>query len=175
MELTQVFAAAIWREPHHVTPPEALSRRVRIPFVVAEFVMLAMHGHPHQGRSLAGQSADERQQPAHGLGGGEAAVREIAVITERDAHRAREPAQEERQRHSLPGKAEQCRQRTDVQNRDPQNNGPVEPALPAILPRFGLGGLGCGARLALHCRSQGVRRLPRTVLISLFRLLLLLQ
>ena len=60
-------------------------RRVRIAFVIAELMMLAMNGHPNDRRTFAGQAAKERQQPPHRRDGGKAAVREIAMVSERDA------------------------------------------------------------------------------------------
>ena len=80
--------AEVRHEPQHVAPPAAVARRMRIAFLVAEVMVLAMVGDPSERRAFARQPAEERQQPAHRPIGFEAAMRQAAMVTHAHAARA---------------------------------------------------------------------------------------
>src|SRR5947207_7631488 len=79
--------------PEEVAPPGAVVRRMRIAGLIAVSVMLAMVGDPIDDRAFTGQPANEADQPADRLIGGEAVVRQIAMKAEADADAAGEPVE----------------------------------------------------------------------------------
>src|SRR3954471_19828549 len=101
-ELLVPAAAEVWHEPEHVAPPGAVARRVRVAFHVAEVMVLAMVGHPGERRAFAGEAAEEGKQPAHRPISLEAAMREAAMVTHADAHRARDQDEDRTSDNALP-------------------------------------------------------------------------
>ena len=103
------LAAEVRHEPEHVAPPGAVLGRMRVAFVIAEGVMLAMLGDPHEGRAFAREAAEQGEQPANRAIGLKALVREQPVVAHAHAEAAgderqddagdeRGPAEEERRR-----------------------------------------------------------------------------
>src|SRR5262249_45269151 len=89
------LAAEVRHEPKHVAPQAAIARRMRIAFLVAMRMMLAMVGNPNHRRAFAGQTAEERDQPFDRAISLKAAVSEQAMIAEANADAAGKPIQAE--------------------------------------------------------------------------------
>ncbi len=132
------LAAEVGHEPQHVAPPGAVARRMRIAFLIAVRMMLAMVGHPNDGRAFAGQAAQERKKPPHRPVRLKTSVREQAMVAQADAQSAGKPVHADEQRHGLPGEKERSGQRTGMHDAKPNDGAPIEPALPGIggLQRF---------------------------------------
>ena len=123
--LVQVFAVGLVHllpfrilrpreEPKDVAPPAAIVRRVRIALLVAEAVVLAMHGDPGDRRTFAGQRAQQAEQAADPAIGLKTAVRQKAMIAQANAQAAADPRKNAEGDQADPGKAKRRGQRADV-------------------------------------------------------------
>ncbi len=65
VELGPLVTAMSRHHPQHMAPPLPVSWRMGVVFQVTVFVMLAMNGNPHDGRSFAGEQSAKRQKPPH--------------------------------------------------------------------------------------------------------------
>ena len=132
------LAAEVGHEPEHVAPEAAVARGMRIAFLVAKGMMLAMVGNPDHGGAFAGEAAEERDQPFDGAIGLEAAVGEQAMIAETNADAAGEPVEAEEERDGFPSEEERSGQRAGVDDAEPNDRAPIEAAFPGVarLQRF---------------------------------------
>src|ERR1700683_3303821 len=96
-ERLNVLAQGIARQdPTRMSPPLAVTRRVRITFLVRVLMMLAMDGHPQQRASFQSRRAANGKKVLKPLGCCVGAMSEQPVITHAESQAACDPVQKER-------------------------------------------------------------------------------
>src|SRR4051812_8162196 len=115
-------------------PPFALSRCVRIAFLIAELVMDTMSSDPEDGTALEGHGGEDAHGVLDPLRGVIPAVGQQAVITHAYSHIDSENVQNCHNGQPLPAKKEECGHRADVKDGDGSQSDPVK----AFFDRHGL-------------------------------------
>ena len=99
---------------------------MRVAGDVGILMMFAMHANPGDGRTLAGQSAEQRQNAPHDRIRLETEVRHQPMVAQAHAQPAGQPRQNKEQQQALPGEYEWRRQGADVDQYDPKDGVPVQ-------------------------------------------------
>ena len=77
--------------PKHVAPPSAVVRRVRIALLIAEAMVLAVHGDPGDGRTFSGQGSQQTEQAADPRKRLKTAVGQEAMVAQANPQAASDP------------------------------------------------------------------------------------
>ena len=106
---------------HHA----AVVRRVRIALLVAEAMVLAMHGNPSHRRAFSGHGAQQAEQAADPGIRLKTSVRQKAMVAQANPQAAADPGENAKRHQANPGEAERRRQCANMQNGNPADYRPI--------------------------------------------------
>src|SRR5579863_585330 len=90
------------KDPAHVGPEAAITRRVRVTFTVSILVVHTVCGYPEDRPTFQGQRAAHSKKILHPFGCLKASMSEKPVITNADSKTAGNPPQNQRKQQCLP-------------------------------------------------------------------------
>ena len=113
-------------DPSHVRPETAVSRRVRVTFLVGILVVKPVRGDPPDGPTLQSERGANREEILNQLWSLIAAVSEQAVIADPYTKAFRYPPEHKADGHRLPTEHEEGRNGAHVKKKQEQRDVPIE-------------------------------------------------